>query len=124
VQFYFMMNNELLSQHKAVDKTAFTHLFELYVEPLYLNLLKLVKTEQAGEKILQNIFLIVWKKKETITINHTIKGYLFGTAENKVHDFFRKQEPDRGTVSLGTGNIPWRNLTLQYFTCQMLLNGS
>ncbi|MEO6289724.1 MAG: RNA polymerase sigma-70 factor [Ginsengibacter sp.] len=91
----FSDEHKLLNQLKAGDKAAFTHLFELYGEPLYLNLLRLLKTEQAAEEILQDIFLIVWEKRETITINQSIKSYLFRIAENKVHDFFRKLKRDR-----------------------------
>jgi RNA polymerase sigma-70 factor (family 1) len=91
----FYDEQELLSQLKAGNKATFTRLYELYSQPLYLNLLKLLKSEQAAEEILQNIFLIVWEKRETITINHNIKGYLFRIAENKVYDFFRKLKRDR-----------------------------
>jgi RNA polymerase sigma-70 factor (ECF subfamily) len=86
---------ELLSQLKAGDKLAFARLYALYSRPLYLNLFRLLKSEQVAEEILQNIFLIVWEKRETITINHSIRGYLFRIAENKVHDFFRKLKRDR-----------------------------
>ena len=91
----FYNEHELLSRLKAGDKLAFARLYELYSRPLYLNLLKLLKTEQVAEEILQSIFFIVWEKRETITINHSIKGYLFRIAENKVHDFFRKLKRDR-----------------------------
>ena len=91
----FYDEHELLSQLKAGDKLAFARLYELYSRPLYFNLLKLLKTEQAAEEILQNIFFIVWEKRETITINQSIRGYLFRIAENKVHDFFRKLKRNR-----------------------------
>ena len=87
--------HELLSQLKAGNKMAFARLYELYSLPLYLNLIKLLKTEQGAEEILQSIFFIVWEKRETIKINHSIRGYLFRIAENKVHDFFRKLKRDR-----------------------------
>ena len=91
----FYDDHELLSQLKAGDKLAFARLYELYSRPLYLNLLKLLKFEQAAEEILQNIFFIVWEKREAFTINQSIKGYLFRIAENKVHDFFRKLKRNR-----------------------------
>jgi len=91
----FYNEHELLSRLKAGDKLAFARLYELYSRPLYLNLLKLLKSEQLAEEILQSIFFTVWEKRETITINHSIKGYLFRVAENKVHDFFRKLKRDR-----------------------------
>ena len=91
----FYNEHELLSRLKAGDKLAFARLYELYSRPLYLNLFKLLKIEQVAEEILQSIFLMVWEKREAITINHSIKGYLFRIAENKVHDFFRKLKRDR-----------------------------
>jgi RNA polymerase sigma-70 factor (ECF subfamily) len=91
----FNNEQELLSQLKVGNKEAFTHLYKLHSQLLYLNLLKLIKIEPAAEEILQDIFLIVWEKRETITINHSIKSYLFRIAENKVHDFFRKLKRDR-----------------------------
>ena len=91
----FYDEQELLSQLKAGNKMAFARLYELYSRPLYLNLIKLLKTEQGAEEILQSIFFIVWEKRETIKINHSIRGYLFRIAENKVHDFFRKLKRDR-----------------------------
>jgi RNA polymerase sigma-70 factor (ECF subfamily) len=59
----FYDDREILNQLKAGNKEAFTRLFELYSQPLYLNLLKLLKNKQALEEILQNIFLIVWEKE-------------------------------------------------------------
>lgn len=91
----FYNEQELLIRLKAGDKAAFTRLYELYSQPLYLNLLKLLKCEHAAEEILQDVFLIVLEKREAITINSSIKSYMFRIAENKVHDFFRKLKRDR-----------------------------
>jgi RNA polymerase sigma-70 factor (ECF subfamily) len=91
----FYEEQELLTQLKASSKGAFTRLYELYSQPLYLNLLKLLKSEPAAEEILQDIFLILWEKRETITINYSIKSYMFRIAENKAHDFFRRLKRDR-----------------------------
>lgn len=86
---------KLLIRLKAGDKLAFTHLYEMYSRPLYLNLLKLLKSEPVAEEILQDIFLIIWEKRETITYNCSIKSYMFRMAENKTLDFFRKLKRDQ-----------------------------
>ena len=84
----FYDEHELLSRLKAGDKLAFARLYELYSRPLYLNLLKLLKTEQVAEEILQSIFFIVWEKEKPLQLIIVSGGYLFRIAENKVHDFF------------------------------------
>ncbi|MEJ7736913.1 MAG: sigma-70 family RNA polymerase sigma factor [Chitinophagaceae bacterium] len=86
---------KLLNRLKAGDKLAFTRFYEMYSRPLYLNLLKLLKSEPAAEEILQDIFLIIWEKREAISINFSIKSYMFRIAENKTRDFFRKLKRDR-----------------------------
>lgn len=91
----FYNEQELLIRLKAGDKAAFTRLYELHSRSLYLNLLKLLKSELAAEEILQDIFLIVWEKRETIAINSSIKSYMFRIAVNKTHDFFRTLKRDR-----------------------------
>ena len=94
---YAFSNNEqeLLSQLRASDKKAFTTLYQLHSKHIYLNLLRLVKIETVAEEILQDIFVLIWEKRETIIIEQSFSAYLVRIAENKVFDFFRKLKRDR-----------------------------
>lgn len=85
----------LLSQLRASDKTAFTTLYQLHSRRIYLNLLRLVKIEMVAEEMLQDIFVLIWEKRETIIIEQCFNAYLTRIAENKVFDFFRKAKRDR-----------------------------
>ncbi len=91
------LNNEqeLLSQLRSGDKQAFTKLYELHSSTIYLNLLRLVKIETIAEEMLQDIFVLIWEKRESIIIEYNFKAYLTRIAENKVFDFFRKAKRDR-----------------------------
>lgn len=92
----FLKNEqELLSQLGASDKNAFTKLYELHSRRIYLNLLRLVKIEMVAEELLQDIFVLIWEKRETIIIEQSFNAYLTRIAENKVFDFFRKAKRDR-----------------------------
>ncbi|WP_290799074.1 RNA polymerase sigma factor [Flavihumibacter sp. UBA7668] len=86
---------ELLRLLKTGDKAAFTQIYELYSQSLYLNLLKLLKFEPAAEELLQDIFITLWEKRTTIQIDTHLSGYLFGIAQHKAQDFFRKLKRDR-----------------------------
>lgn len=86
---------ELLSLLRTGDKTAFTKIYELYSKKLFLNINGLVKIQEVAEEILQEIFILIWEKRETILINQSFKAYLFRIAENKVTDFFRKLKRDK-----------------------------
>ncbi len=87
--------NELLFQLKKGEKSAFIQLYQLYSERLYLKILKLVKSETVAEELLQDIFLNLWERRESIDIHQSFRSYLFRIGENKACDFFRKLKKDR-----------------------------
>jgi len=86
---------EWLQRLREDDQTAFTQLYHLYSARLYGNLLKLVKSPEAAEELLQDIFILVWEKRHTIEIHTSFRSYLFRIGENKVYDFFRKLRLDK-----------------------------
>ena len=45
--------------------------------------------EAEAENIVQDIFLMLWKKKELFTVDFNIRAYLFTTVKNKCIDFLR-----------------------------------
>ena len=69
----FYDHRELLKHVKAGNTAAFTRLFELYSQTLYLNLVKLLRNEQTVEEILPDILLIVWEQRDTITISQGLE---------------------------------------------------
>jgi RNA polymerase sigma-70 factor (family 1) len=85
----------LLSLLKQGDQEAFAQLYRLYSEQLYKNLLKLIKSEELAGEILQEIFIQLWEKRQTIDIQFSFRSYLFRMGENKVYDFYRKLKRDQ-----------------------------
>lgn len=88
-------DSALASRLKTGDREAFTELYAAYSKRLYLNLVKLVKSESIAEEILQDIFVIIWEKRYEIDIRLSFQSYLFRIGENKVTDFFRKARRDK-----------------------------
>ncbi len=86
---------KVLSLFKNGDSKAFEQLYVLYSKRIYQNLLKLVKSEDLAEELLQDIFVRLWEKRATIDIAVSFRSYLFRVMENRVHDFFRKVKTDR-----------------------------
>ncbi|HEX5025064.1 MAG TPA: sigma-70 family RNA polymerase sigma factor [Agriterribacter sp.] len=92
----FLYNEEaLLIQLKSGDKKAFTTLYEIHGRSVYLNLLRLIKVEALAEEMLQDIFVLIWEKRETIVIRQSFTSYLTAIAQNKITDFFRTLKRDR-----------------------------
>ena len=88
-------NSDLLSRLQCGDKKAFEALYELHSRKIYLNLIKLVKSEELAGEILQDIFVLLWEKRTKVEITQNFESYLFGICAHKVADIFRKLKRDK-----------------------------
>lgn len=82
--------SSLLDRLRKGDHVAFTIFYRHYSEPLYYNILCLVKEETATEELVQEIFTRIWQRHEELDIQSNFGGYLFKSSRNIVHDFFRR----------------------------------
>ena len=80
-------DHELLSQLKEGDRNAFTTLYNRYWDKLYSVAYNRLADEYEAEEAVQNIFLDLWKRKDTISLTHTISTYL--SVAVKYHVFTR-----------------------------------
>ncbi|TJY32842.1 RNA polymerase sigma factor [Pontimicrobium aquaticum] len=87
------MNDKVLwKQIQNRDSLSFKKVFELYYEPLYSYIAQFTNDKSKAEDIVQNTFVTLWIKRESITINTSLKAYLFKSAYNKYCDIYRKQK--------------------------------
>lgn len=86
---------DLLVQLKQDSEAAFEELYKLYSTRLFGNLLKLVKSENDAQEILQDVFIKIWDNRQQIDADKSFRSYLFKIAENKVYDLFRKISRDK-----------------------------
>ncbi|HJW18837.1 MAG TPA: RNA polymerase sigma-70 factor [Flavisolibacter sp.] len=90
-----MEDKTLITRFQNGDKEAFTQLYGMYSKQLYLNLVKLVKSEEIAAELLQDVFIVIWEKRDTIEIQQSFRAYLFRIGENKVIDLFRRARRDK-----------------------------
>lgn len=86
---------ELLSLLREGSTEAFTQLYNQFSEPLYYNILSLVKDELIAEELLQDIFVRIWRKRESLQIEKNLAGYLFMVSRNRVYDFFKSLDREQ-----------------------------
>jgi len=77
------------------DQQAFEKLYHLYSVRILKRLVFLLKDVEIAKEILQDVFLTVWEKRETLDAERSFRSLLFRIAENKVVDFFRKAANER-----------------------------
>jgi len=79
---------ELLS---TGSQTAFVQLYDQYRPFIYNTSLKLVKSHELAKEVLQEVFMDVWNRRETINRVVSIKSYLYGMTRNIVFDHLKEK---------------------------------
>lgn len=88
-------DQELCSLLRHGDKSAFARLYEMYSQRIYTNLIRLLKDEDLAQELLQEVFVRIWDKRETLQVETSFRSYLYRVSENLVRDFFRKAAKDK-----------------------------
>lgn len=68
---------ELISQLKKGEEEAYRYLFDNYYTLLYRMAIFYVGDEFVAENLVEDCFIYIWRKRETIEIRSSLKGYLF-----------------------------------------------
>ncbi len=88
-------DQELTSLLRAGDETAFLELYNRYKFRITGNLMKLLKSEDLVEELLQDLFLKLWDTRSQLDPEKSFRSYLFKISENMVMDVFRKAARDK-----------------------------
>ena len=80
----------LLKGLKRSDHECFQNLFAKYSQPLYRFSLSYLKSTQAAEDVVQEVFLKIWQKRKDIDTGKSFQSYLFAIALNVIRKQFNK----------------------------------
>jgi len=79
VQFSEQHNWQLISEG---DKQAYEHLFRAYYQSLCNYSCTLLKDMDEAEEVVQNVFYILWNKRESLQISGSLKSYIYRAVHN------------------------------------------
>lgn len=82
---------ELLQQLYAGSQQAFTQIYNLYWDKLYFLAHKHTKSAEASEELVQEVFLNIWRKKDSILIEN-LPAYLASMTRYEVYRYLAKQK--------------------------------
>ncbi|MEX2641415.1 MAG: sigma-70 family RNA polymerase sigma factor [Balneolales bacterium] len=84
------------------DKETFNYLFSLYYRQLYHYGFKITANEELVKDCIQELFLVLWKKRQTINEIKCIRAYLISSLRRMVFRQLKKQrnsyERDRSYI--------------------------
>jgi RNA polymerase sigma-70 factor (family 1) len=77
---------------KSGDEPAFETLYNLFASRLFHYVYGRVRLKEQAEEIVQEIFVSLWNKRESLQINTSLESYLFGAAKYKILSFIRSEQ--------------------------------
>lgn len=96
----------LLAQIQLGDKTSFTQLYKKYWRQTYANAYKRLNDVEQAEDVVQEIFVNIWLKRETLI--HNFPAYLNIAVRNRVIKLGIKQQHTSPFLDI-FNNIPATN---------------
>jgi RNA polymerase sigma-70 factor (family 1) len=69
------------------NREAFDEIYERYWLKLYMASIKRIKSSDDAKDIVQDLFVSLWMKKETLVINRSLSSYLYMAIKYKVINY-------------------------------------
>lgn len=80
----------LVSELKNGNEKAFRKLFDLYHQDIYGYSISILKSKEAAEENVQDVFMKVWQNRENLNLEQSFKAYIFTIARNQAFNFLNK----------------------------------
>ena len=93
--YFFYDEKALLLGVAAGDERAFRELFNLYKERFYAVVLKMTGSDEVAEDIVQDVFMNIWSKRESLTGIENPSSYFFTAVYRRVYHHYRKTALER-----------------------------
>lgn len=84
----------LVSDLKNGNEKAFRQLFDLYYQDIYGYSVSLLKSKEAAEENVQDVFMKVWLHRENLNPDQSFKAYIFTIARNQAFNTLNKAAND------------------------------
>lgn len=81
---------ELLAKIAAGDEQAFKKLFDLYKERFYSVALKMTRSDEVAEDIVQDVFMKIWNKRGRLVDIDNPSSYFFTAVYRRIYHHYRK----------------------------------
>lgn len=95
----------LLNELKMGHKMAYEQVFKKYYRALSIKAFEMLEDEMDAEDLVQNLFISMWQKSHYLSINTSLKAYLFRAVHNQCLMKLRKRKVDQQRLEVYTFNL-------------------
>src|SRR5208337_5234078 len=100
------------------DTATFQEIYHCYVNKLERFVMAYIHNKEETYDIVQNVFIILWEKKETLKIDTNLQSYLLTLAKNQSLNFIKHQKVL--TNYQGFHERLWKEMTLSGYALEQL----
>lgn len=93
------MTNTFKAKLKSGDKASWSHLFGMYIDVLYKYGSHLIQEEDALKDCIQDVFLSLYERKDTIDVIGNMRAYLLKALRNNIINYqkFKSRQAEQRT---------------------------
>lgn len=89
---HLLTDLELTGLLKKGDNLAFSEIYNRFQGVLYVYACKITKDTDEAEDIVQEVFLYLWDKRNTITLQSSISSYLYSAVRYKFFNLLDRKK--------------------------------
>ena len=86
-----MDERELLDRLRRGDNAAYEAVFRQWYAPLVATIASLLRDTGPAEEVVQDVLLELWRRRETLTLEQSLRAYLFQATRNRALNYLRRQ---------------------------------
>jgi len=102
--------NDLL---KDKPQKAIKYLFDLHYDDLCRYAFSLLENKEIAEEIVQEIFIYLWEKRQSINISASVKNYLFKSVKNQSINYFKSKYAKISSQTIDIDEYNTNNLIIE-----------
>jgi RNA polymerase sigma-70 factor (ECF subfamily) len=88
-------DHELLERLRSGAEDAFDAIFRAHYAPLVGLAESLVRERAIAEEVVQEVMLELWRRRETLVVDESLRAYLFRAARNRALNHLRHERVER-----------------------------
>jgi RNA polymerase sigma-70 factor (ECF subfamily) len=81
------------------DRAAYTEIYKRYTGVLFAHAYHKLQDREEARDAVQELFAVLWSKRETISISSTLCGYLYSAVRNRVLNTILHKKIESGYIS-------------------------
>jgi RNA polymerase sigma-70 factor (family 1) len=93
-------DEHLILELQNGDEACFTSIFKQFYSPLVLYAFRMTEDQYAAEDIIENAFISLWKKRNSLSEIRSLKSYLYTIARNGCLSWIRKNKREKSRYKI------------------------